>query len=240
MTIAAEDRRATVSRGAVAAWALAGVGLVFVELMLTARYMHASKWADLLTTVASVCYLAIPFARQAWRTGYGRSILIGVLLCFAGDHLGPMNFFVGLAAFLVAHFAYSAACFFRGFDKTRLVLSFFATAAVTLLCLLYLAPHVPKQEYLPIFGYCAVISIMVVLAGGTRGGPGYGILVYAAAAFFISDLLLARSRFIEATFANTLVGYTLYYSACMAFGLSVPLRKDVNAAPTASPQARAA
>ena len=61
----------------------------------------------------------------------------------------------------------------------------------------------------PVLAYIAVIGAMVALAAGT-GEPR---LLAGAALFYLSDLCVARDRFVRPGLPNRLVGLPLYYGA---------------------------
>lgn len=61
--------------------------------------------------------------------------------------------------------------------------------------------------------YVVVISAMVACAAGAFGATGDAALLAGAVAFFLSDLAVARERFVARSFANKLWGLPLYYGA---------------------------
>jgi uncharacterized membrane protein YhhN len=69
----------------------------------------------------------------------------------------------------------------------------------------------------PVMAYIVVITGMVALAAGSRSAW----IAAAATAFFVSDLSVARDRFVAPGFGNRLWGLPLYYSAQILFVLSI-------------------
>ena len=64
---------------------------------------------------------------------------------------------------------------------------------------------------------------MVVLAGGTMAATGLQ-LVIAAVMFAVSDIFVARDRFVSPSVVNRLWGLPLYYAAQLIFALSTQVR----------------
>jgi uncharacterized membrane protein YhhN len=72
---------------------------------------------------------------------------------------------------------------------------------------------VPDALRVPVRAYVLVISAMVACAAGTFGAAPEPALLVGALAFFLSDLAVARERFVEKGLANKLWGLPLYYGA---------------------------
>ncbi len=65
----------------------------------------------------------------------------------------------------------------------------------------------------------AVITFMVAFAAGTIAASGEASLLIGAAAFHLSDLAVARDRFVTPGLVNRALGLPLYYYAqlCLAW-----------------------
>ena len=71
----------------------------------------------------------------------------------------------------------------------------------------------------PVIAYLLAIGLMVSIAGGAATfSPS---LLVAALLFAVSDVLVARQRFVSPGIANRLVGLPLYYAAQVLFAMSV-------------------
>jgi uncharacterized membrane protein YhhN len=224
-TAAAEPGRAA-GPAKIAYAVLVAMTAVGVGGMLVARATAQGYYARPCLLVASTGYLLIAVVAGGLRSWYGRLILAALGFCWLGDYLGPDDFVLGLWLFLVAHFGLMAAFVNRGLPAKRCVISFAIVIMVGGGVFAWLYPHVPPGEYLPIFSYMVVITVMMGLAGGSTGGVTASLIVIGAAFFYISDVCLARSRFIGPDFVNTAIGYPLYYAACVLFGLSVLTDRD--------------
>ena len=68
---------------------------------------------------------------------------------------------------------------------------------------------------LPVVAYVIVITAMVAAAVGTALRTEAWLLLVGAAAFYLSDLSVARDRFVASGFGNRLWGLPLYFFAQM-------------------------
>jgi uncharacterized membrane protein YhhN len=97
-------------------------------------------------------------------------------------------------------------------------------AASSVLALRYLWPHVqanaPKLQW-PVLVYVAVISTMLVCAAGASAHVGNPWILVGAIAFYVSDLAVARQRFVAQEFSNKLWGLPLYFGAQLVIAATV-------------------
>ncbi|MCB9662741.1 MAG: lysoplasmalogenase [Alphaproteobacteria bacterium] len=159
------------------------------------------------------------FLGLAWNVGlaevapHGPWMVGGLLLSALGDALlladDKRVFLAGLVAFLLAHVAYAVAYALLG-----PALPWVAAGAVGMLAL-----GVGVDRWLgtaagrlrpAVLAYTVAIGVMVSLAAGVPGRP---LLTLGAVLFAISDLFVARQRFVAAEVRNRLVGLPLYYLA---------------------------
>ena len=83
---------------------------------------------------------------------------------------------------------------------------------------------------LPVILYIAVISLMTCNAFAVLGSTaadfsGRAMVFSGALLFYVSDIFVARQRFIRDDFTNRLVGLPLYYAAQFLLAFSVSLIK---------------
>jgi uncharacterized membrane protein YhhN len=176
---------------------------------------------------ASVGFVICALFAGANSTPYGRWVLAGLVLCLLGDLFllsrARRPFKAGLFSFLLGHLGYAVAFVVRGVDGLWV-----ATAAVILVAIAlpvgrWLLPHLSAAMRSPVLAYIAVISLMAALGAGAFGASREPILLAAPAAFYLSDLAVARDRFVQRTFVNRLWGLPLYYTAQLLFAMSVRL-----------------
>lgn len=170
--------------------------------------------------VTAVCAGALE--RGLW----GMLILAALILSLGGDILliphGKRTLLFGMFAFLGAHVCFAAAFVARGIDWRW---SAAAALPVALLLLFIGRSLLPRVEAssgarmrAPVLIYMVVVSLMVVLAAGTRGN---WLLPVSAMAFYLSDVSVAIDRFVHRAFVNRLWGLPLYYGAQLLFALSL-------------------
>ncbi len=158
-------------------------------------------------------------------------IVLGLVLCLAGDVCLALNqeaaFKAGLAAFLLGHVAYLVA--FSGMASLSALVSWrsLVVAAASGGVFLWLRPHLGRM-LLPVAAYIAVISLMVMGAWAVYNEPtlsprGPRMLLVGAAAFYLSDLFVARDRFVSPGWINRVLGLPLYYLGQFLLAFSVGL-----------------
>ncbi|MSP61979.1 MAG: lysoplasmalogenase [Myxococcales bacterium] len=194
-------------------------GLLFAEW----RNSVAGRW--LTKPIAALGFVAAALAAGALESRFGLSILAGLSLSLVGDVFlissALPSFRAGLFTFLLGHVAFAAAFVLRGVDLRWSGFSLVALTGVAWFVGRWLLPHVEAKMRGPVVAYIAVISAMVALAAGTVAAHGHPILLGAAIAFFLSDLSVARDRFVAPGFANRLWGLPLYYGAQLLFAWSL-------------------
>ncbi len=165
---------------------------------------------------ASAGFVAIGLAASGGGA-YAHLVLAGLLLSAAGDalllsHRQPA-FLAGIGAFLLAHVAYAAAFA----PRSGVSLAVAAVLAVVALGVVrWLWPHLGTFR-VPVVVYAVAITAMLLLALGVASP----LVRIGAALFYLSDLTVARDRFVKRQFANRLVGLPLYYAGQVLIALSV-------------------
>jgi len=184
-----------------------------------------AKWA--FKPVASALFI-VAALMQGPQLRYDWLILAGLVSSAVGDlALIPRDrrsFMAGLVAFLLAHVAYTLA-FAQQADPLSLPPAYLLFIGLASLALyLYFRPHLGRMKA-PVAAYVAVITVMLAAAWAVVvDSPGpFGWQVAAGATlFYLSDITVARSRFVPGTgFANRAVGLPLYYAAQFLLALSI-------------------
>lgn len=202
---------------ALAIAAVAGAVVALVVAQTRGRQVGAA----VAKTIASVGFVLLALLRADASSGYDRLVLLALALCLLGDLLllVPRAFAAGLATFLLAHLAYTAAfCAiiapraWSGFVAAVLAL---ASAAVAV----WLWPHLGKLR-VAVVAYIAAITVMAWGAIATAGLTGWPTGV-AGVLFYLSDLAVARDRFVVRRFASRAWGLPAYYLAQVLFALTL-------------------
>lgn len=199
--------------------ALAAAALVAAELADV-------PWAYRLCKVlASTGFVGLAVAAGGLDHAYGISVITGLALSWIGDVCllvrgARRAFLAGLVAFALAHVAYAA-----GFAQLGPRWSIAGLAAVALAlpawwALRWLGPHVSGRMRAPVRAYVVVISAMLAMAAGA-GAAGHALAATGALGFYLSDLFVARQRFVQPGPLNRLCGLPLYYGAqiCLAWSI---------------------
>lgn len=204
-----------------------GVALTFVGLAVTLGGERAQRRRLVFVAkpAASVGFLVVAVGSRAWDSSYGRWILAGLVLSLLGDVFlmfrGPALFQSGLMSFLLAHVAYSGAFLVAGVSAGWALAAAVGALVAAWPVTRWLLPHVDDDMRTPVLAYVVVISVMVSLALGTLGAGRTALIAAGAGLFYVSDLFVARDRFVTPGFLNTLIGLPLYYLAQVLLALSV-------------------
>ena len=187
-------------------------GLLWAE----ARGSRPGLWA--FKPIASLAFVWLAVAAGALDSTYGRLVLLGLLLCLAGDlllipHERKAAFRAGVFAFLAGHVAYSAAFLTRPLDPVGLAVAAVVLAVALGAVLRWLAPSLPRDMVVPVRAYMVVIGVMSALACGVAAAGGPWTVAAGALAFTASDVSVARDRFVRHEFVNRAWGLPLYYAA---------------------------
>jgi uncharacterized membrane protein YhhN len=211
----------------------AALTLAALAALLAAEWRGPRGLAWVAKPLASAGFVALALRAGAAHSAYGRVVLAALLFCWLGDVLllprgARRAFLAGLASFLAGHVAFAAAFALRGVDAVACAAAAAAVGLTAALALRWLAPHVPPRMVWPVRAYVAAISAMAVLAAGAARASGDPVIAAGAAAFFVSDLAVARERFVRATPWNRAWGLPLYYAGTLLLAASVagarPLR----------------
>jgi len=191
-------------------------GLVYFEKKESVKGILCTK------PVLSLLFIVMAVIQNHNNMNYFYIILAGLVFCFIGDiclilFFNQKIFKAGLAAFLIGHIIYSAAFF-------RKPVSMMATIAVGVLLIIAAAvifsklkPHL-EGMIKPVIAYIIIISIMAFSAfslrqSGTQTAVTGNMVFAAALIFYISDLFVARHRFVRKEFINRAIGLPMYYTA---------------------------
>jgi len=215
--------------------ALIFLAVLSIAGMLWAQHLGFSRHSRTLAIMASNSFLLIALLGVGmYPSKYGICALVGLVFCWLGDFLGTRNFNLGLLMFLIAHLSFMVAFWFHKVDVKRIHLALMMFLFIGAAIVYWLYPFVPKGSRIPVFAYMIVITAMVVFAYGLVEGRGQRLIIIAAALFYISDIFVARWKFVDSGFINALLCYPLYYASCMFFALSIIYHRKEIAKPEES------
>jgi uncharacterized membrane protein YhhN len=207
------------------------VGAAALALHLWFKAGHPLALSLAFKAAASLAFVVLALVQPRGDRRYFLLIVIGLVLGLAGDLLLPLPhpvfFKLGLLAFLLGHVCYIAA--FVALTGTRdwpspgLIPVWVASAAV----FIWLWPHVTRQGMIvAVTAYIVVISVMVsgavaVFRNRQIDARGRWLVLIGAILFYLSDVGVARERFVSPGAINWLVSLPLYYAAQFMLAFSV-------------------
>jgi uncharacterized membrane protein YhhN len=196
----------------------------WAPLLLVAVGLGGHLWADarhrplaraVLKALATAGFLLLAALNLA-PGRYGALVAAGLLASAIGDllllHGARSAFLAGVGAFLLAHLAYAAAFLPRS-RPSALVAAVLAAAAALIVRALW--SHLGDLR-VPVLVYAFTISAMLLLALGVASP----LVRLGALLFYLSDLAVARDRFVAPGLANRVIGLPLYYAAQVLLALS--------------------
>lgn len=199
--------------------------LVGLSALLLAKRFESRVGVWISKPVAAAGFVALALAAGALGSRYGSWIFAGLALSFLGDVLliplrNPTAFKAGIGSFLLGHVAYTVAFATLDFDLKAAAMTAVVVGAAALGALRWLGPHVGSDMRIPVLAYIAVISCMLVAAAGCASANSRPDILLGALLFYLSDLSVARDRFVHASFWNGAWGLPFYFVAqlILAYG----------------------
>jgi uncharacterized membrane protein YhhN len=208
--------------------------------LLIAERLDRPAWRWLFKPLASAGFLLAAVRAPAFALPHGPGVLLlcGLALSALGDVLllpaSKRAFTAGMAAFAFAHVAYATWFVGSGVSLTWLAIAAGAALAAGHLAWRWLDPHVRGGLRPPVRAYIALVSLMAaaacahgahVLTAGVPSGGSPEVAMLAPAiggvAFYLSDLAVARNRFVRPGFVNRAWGLPLYYVAQLLIASAV-------------------
>lgn len=197
------------------------LGLTWAELK------EIPKAQQTLKPAAALGFIFIAVISGALDHQYGKLILFGLAACAAGDLLllsrtSQKLFLAGMAAFAIGHLAYISA--FVGIQPYQFSVSGIIQAGVILFIgagiYVWLNPHLPKDMRFAVKIYVFIILMMVITALELPARGPLTLAIAGAVMFAMSDIFVARDRFVTPSPRNTLAITPLYFGAQALIALS--------------------
>jgi uncharacterized membrane protein YhhN len=188
------------------------------------RASRAGVWVA--KPLASTGFVATAVVAGALETSYGAAVLTALVLCWLGDVLliprgASKIFLAGLVSFLLGHVGFAVAFAMRGPEPLWMIGAALVLLPVALGVLRWLHPHLPEVMRAPVVAYVVVISLMLVTAVGAAAATGRATIAVGGFCFYLSDLHVARDRFVSRSFWNKSWGLPLYYGAQLILACTV-------------------
>ncbi|MEA3486312.1 MAG: lysoplasmalogenase [Thermodesulfobacteriota bacterium] len=194
--------------------------LLLLVLLLYNIKRYNQKSALLAKTALSSLFVITVLVQPHLISEYYNFLLAGLIFCLMGDIFLALPqkgmFLAGLTVFLTGHLLYAFG-FFRVTEIGQWTgTGFLVIAAVGGLVYFRLRTYLERMK-VPVIFYMIVISVMLAGAWAVFGDCGLArsgrIMIFAGALlFYLSDLFVARNRFVKKDFSNRLIGLPLYYT----------------------------
>ena len=191
------------------------MGLVMAEKTERPKRILAFK------TPLSLLFIVAWTLQPAQNPGFATMILAALVFCLGGDVLLALGsrktFLLGLVSFLLGHVLYAAAFFSLGQVGPAMAAGMILMMAAAVVIWHWLEPYLGAMQT-PVLAYIVIISIMVCAAAGLAANPKIPCITRAtiligAILFYLSDVFVARQRFVVSAQLNRSVGLPLYYTA---------------------------
>jgi uncharacterized membrane protein YhhN len=199
--------------------------ILIVSGLVVSEYYNFKIGEYIFKPVAALSFVFISFKLGALESGYGRLILFSLALCAVGDILLlnrklKISFFCGMFVFAIAHLLFSLS-FIKSstFDFASLVT--FLPLIMILGCInfMYLLPRVPHKfkPFILLYG----LAIFMMITSAYTFMYEQKLILIAAIFFVLSDIFVAKDRFIKRSTKNALLITPLYFAAQGLFAFSV-------------------
>lgn len=185
---------------------------------------RAATWTA--KPIASAAFVTAAITLGAFESDYGRLLLVAFVLSWLGDVLlipkhKRTPFILGLLSFLTAHLFYAAAFIYIGvrgvpFDVTTVALTLFAVFVLR-----WLSGYLRGGMRVAVSIYVVAIIIMAATSVGASANSGRWLMAAGGMSFLLSDLAVARDRFVDKAFINRLWGLPLYYAAQLMLAATI-------------------
>ena len=198
--------------------------LVACPIFMWAAQKNHTAGIWIFKTLAAVGFILTAIECGALESSYGLTILAGLVLCLGGDVLlipdSNSIFLMGIGSFLLGHLAFAAAFAAAGINGATTLVTSLPMGIVALLVLRWLWPHLSGLMQKAVPAYIFAISSMVVLSVGCAVQHNAPWIAVGAIGFMLSDLAVARERFVSSGFINKVWGTPLYFGAQVVIAMT--------------------
>jgi len=180
-------------------------------------------------TILSCLFIFTALVQSRPIPGYFYILLIGLVFCLGGDVFLALPrermFLFGLVSFLLGHMFFVASFFYLSdlshWSWIGVGIGLVASGGV----FFWLRPYLGSM-LIPVIAYIVVITVMLVggwtvLCDAGVELSGRLMVFSGAVSFYVSDLFVARDRFLKTEFKNRLIGLPLYYFGQFLLAFSV-------------------
>ncbi len=208
-------------------WGLIVYALIVLAL-LVAELRDDARAQRFFKPMAALGFVLLAIHVGALESFYGQIILAGLVACALGDVLllsrnSEKLFMAGMVGFAAGHIAYITAM--MRISKNPEYIIFIGAFPVLFgsLFIWWIEKYLDKSMRVAVMVYGLIIIIMVVRSLGITHTGAFIYLPFAAIMFAISDMFVARDRFVTRDPKNALAITPLYFGAQALFALSTQI-----------------
>jgi uncharacterized membrane protein YhhN len=201
------------------------VGLLYFEKRENRKGLLPTK------TILSLLFVVAIIVQSHPIPAFYGLLLAGLLLCFGGDIFLALPqrrmFLYGLICFLFGHLLYILGFFYIARTNQWTWIGLLTVLVISLRVYVWLRPHLGAMK-VPVLLYVIVITVMTCGAWSVLGSyrlalSGRIMVFVGALSFYLSDIFVARDRFIKKEFLNRLIDLPMYYTGQFLLAFSVGL-----------------
>jgi uncharacterized membrane protein YhhN len=209
---------------------IAGAAILLVGLLYFEKGENRKGLVPVKSALSLLFVLAI-IVQPHPMPAYYFLLLMGLLLCLGGDIFLALPqrrmFLYGLICFLLGHLLYIIGFFSSAGINKWTWIGLLTVLVISLRVYVWLAPYLGAMKG-PVLLYVMAITVMACGAWSVLGSyqlalTGRITVFVGAMSFYLSDIFVARDRFIRKGFLNRLMGLPLYYTGQFLLAFSVGL-----------------
>jgi uncharacterized membrane protein YhhN len=214
--------------------------IIILAILLLAALLYFEKQgrrraALPVKTLLSFLFVVTAIFQHHSLAGYFYFLLMGLIFCLGGDVFLALPrkkmFLYGLFSFLLGHLFYIAAFFYTARINVWTAIGSGLCLVLSAAIYVWLRPHLGSMN-LPVLLYIVVITLMMsgawsVLGKGKLVLSGRMAVFAGALSFYVSDIFVARDRFLKTEFSNRLAGLPLYYFGQFLLAFSAGLLQPI-------------
>jgi uncharacterized membrane protein YhhN len=211
---------------------IAVIAVFLLACLLFFEKKESTKGRMIVKPLLSLLFIIAALLQTHLNMTYFYVVFAGLVLCLIGDiclifFFNKKIFTAGLGVFLAGHIMYTIAFITCGTSSAFLWVTIFACLALSTGVFCWLKPDLGVMIG-PVVAYIVIISAMTIGASALMSNPILDVtgrtLVYAGALlFYVSDIFVARHRFVKKEFINRFIGLPLYYAAQFMIAFSTGL-----------------
>lgn len=211
------------------AGALAAVVAVAVFAALIAYWVGSQLAYGAAKTVASVAFVGIAVVGGALTEAWSAIALVALVVATLGDVAlafpGHRALLIGMALFTVGYLTLSVSFVVAGLGNAEYsIAGLVAAGALALLSWNWLHPHLSDRWRRPTAVYHLVIAVMLATGISMALASSRLFLLAGIVMLALSDVAVARERFVSPGIHNKVWGLPLYYAGMVFVAFSLTVR----------------